>query len=181
LPSWFEVDLQGSFIIDGIRIVELTKALKDFKFQVWDPELAMGVGGWSDVLNVTGNPATPLTTYKTFAPVTTTKVRLYIAAHNSLDYMKLSELEVYGFTATTLGVGVQQFKKKPFTLYPNPVTNGVLNITGNEEVQSVDVYNLLGAKMNTPFEKGPLVVKDLTPGIYFLSVNKKYSFKFIKK
>jgi hypothetical protein len=95
--------------------------------------------------------------------------------------MKLSELEVYGFTATTLGVGVQQFKKKPFTLYPNPVTNGVLNITGNEEVQSVDVYNLLGAKMNTPFEKGPLVVKDLTPGIYFLSVNKKYSFKFIKK
>lgn len=179
LPAWFEVDLQGSFTIDGIRIVELTKALKDFKFQVWDPTLAMGAGGWSDVLNVTGNPATPLATYKTFPPVTTTKVRLYITAHNSLDYMKLSELEVYGVVASTLGI--QNFEKQVFAIYPNPVSEGVLNISGNQEVQTVDVYTILGTKVNASFKNGQLFVTILTPGIYFLKINNKYSYKFIKK
>lgn len=179
LPAWFEVDLQGSFTIDGIRIVELTKALKDFKFQVWDPSLAMGAGGWSDVLNVTGNPASPLTTYKTFSPVTTTKVRLYVTAHNSIDYMKLSELEVYGVVASTLGN--QDFEKQAFVMYPNPVTEGILNISGEQEVQSVDVYNILGAKMNIRHENAQVNVSDLASGVYFLKVNNKYSFRFIKK
>jgi len=178
LPAWFEVDLQGSFTINGIRIVELTKALKDFKFQVWDPTLAMGLGGWSDVITVTGNPATPLTTYKTFTPVIATKVRLYISAHNSLDYIKLSELEVYGVVSSTLGN--PKFEKQAFAIYPNPVKNGVLNITGNEEIQYVDVYSILGNKINILFVNNELQISDLASGVYFLRVNNKYSFKFIK-
>ena len=180
LPAWFEVDLQGSFTIDSFRIIEATKALKDFKFQVWDPALALGAGDWSSVLTVTGNPATPVTTYKTFTPVTTTKVRLYITGHNSLDYMKLLEFEVYGVASATLGV--TQFEKyQPFTVYPNPVVNGILNITGEQEIQSVDVYTILGTKMNTPFENNQLLVTNLSAGVYFLKINNKYSFKFIKK
>ena len=180
LPAWLEVDLQGSFTIDSFRIFESSKALKDFNFEVWDTTLNSGAGGWISVLTVVGNPATPLTTYKTFAPVTTTKVRLNITAHNSTNYLRLFELEVYGFAATTLGN--QKFEKQqPFTIYPNPVTNGVLNISGEQEVKTVDVYNILGAKINTPFENGQLQVNDLSPGVYFLRVNKKYSFKFIKK
>jgi hypothetical protein len=178
LPAWFEVDLQGSFTINGIRIVELTKALKDFKFQVWDPTLAMGLGGWSDVITVTGNPATPLTTYKTFTPITATKVRLYISAHNSLDYIKLSELEVYGVVSSTLGN--PKFEKQAFAIYPNPIKNGVLNITGNEEIQYVDVYSILGNKINILFVNNELQISDLASGVYFLRVNNKYSFKFIK-
>lgn len=179
LPAWLEVDLQGSFTIDGIRIIEATNALKNFRFEVWDATLNSGSGGWTSALTVTGNPATPLTTYKTFAPVTTTKVRLYITGHNSTDYLRLFELEVYGVASSTLGV--KQFdNKQPFTIYPNPVTNGVLNISSDQEVESVAVYNILGAKINTPFENGQLLVSDLAPGVYFLRVNNKYSFKFIK-
>lgn len=179
LPAWLEVDLQGSFTIDGIRIIEETKALKNFRFEVWDTTLNSGSGGWSSVLNVINNPPTPLTTYKTFSPVTTTKVRLYVTGHNSLDYLKVFELEVYGVSASTLSV--QQFEKRQFTLYPNPVTNGILNISGEQEVESVDVYNIIGAKINTRYEKNQLQVADLAPGIYFLRINNKYSFKFIKK
>ena len=179
-PAWLEIDLQGSFTIDAIRIIEETNALKNFKFEVWDPTLLSGTGDWTSVLTVTNNPASPVTTYKTFTPVTTTKVRLSITAHNSLDYLKLFELEVYGLPATTLGM--QQFdKQQPFTIYPNPVTNGVLNISGEQEVESVTVYNILGAKIKTPYENGQLQVSNLTAGVYFLRVNDKYSFKFIKK
>ncbi|WP_310378824.1 glycosyl hydrolase [Flavobacterium sp.] len=180
LPAWLEVDLQGSFTIDSFRIIEATKALKNFRFEVWDAALASGSGAWSNVLTVTGNPATPVTTYKTFTPVTTTKVRLYITGHNSLDYMKLLEFEVYGVASATLGV--TQFEKNlPFTVYPNPVVNGILNITGNQEVKTVVVYTISGDKINTHFERGQLQVNDLATGVYFLRVNNKYSFKFIKK
>jgi hypothetical protein len=179
LPAWLEVDLQGSFTIDSFAIIEATSALKNFRFEVWDTTLNSGTGGWVTALTVTNNPATPLTTYKTFSPVTTSKVRLYITGHNSLDYLKIFELEVYGLSASVLGV--QKFEKQAFTLYPNPVTNGVLNISGDQEVQSVHVYTVLGAKINVPFENEKLFIDDLVPGVYFLRVNKKYSIKFIKK
>jgi hypothetical protein len=178
LPAWIEVDLQGSYTIDSFRITEFSKAMKNFSFDVWDPTLNSGAGGWTSVVTVTGNPGTPLTIYKTFAPVTTTKVRLNITAHNSTTLIRLFELEVFGYLSENLGV--KQYEKQPFTLYPNPVTKGVLNIGGDQEVQSVDVYTILGTKINAPFENGQLQVEDLTPGVYFLRVNKKYSFKFIK-
>jgi hypothetical protein len=95
--------------------------------------------------------------------------------------LRLFELEVYGYAATAT-LATQQFEKKQsFIVYPNPVIDGVLNISGEQEVESVAVYNILGAKINTPYEKGQLRVNDLTPGVYFLRVNNIQSFKFIKK
>ncbi len=96
LPAWIEVDLQGSFTINGFRIIEETNALKNFQFEVWDKTLNAGTGGWASALTVTNNPSTPLTTYKTFTAVTTSKVRLYITAHNNTTYLRMFELEVYG-------------------------------------------------------------------------------------
>ena len=104
LPAWIEVDLQGTYTIDSFRITEFSKALKNFSFEVWDATLNSGAGGWSSVVTETNNPATPLITYKTFTPVTTTKVRLYVNEHNSTNLMRLFELEVYGFASETLGV-----------------------------------------------------------------------------
>lgn len=96
LPAWLQVDLLGSYTINSFRLIEETNALKDFTFQVWDATLNSGAGGWTTVLNVANNPATPLSTYKTFTPVTTTKVRLNITGHNDLSFMRVFELEVYG-------------------------------------------------------------------------------------
>jgi Glycosyl hydrolase catalytic core/Secretion system C-terminal sorting domain/F5/8 type C domain len=179
LPAWFEVDLQGSFTIDSFRIIETARTVKDFNFQVWDAALNSGAGGWANALTVTGNPQTPLTTYKTITPVTTTKVRLFITAHNVATNMRLSELEIYGYPEATLGV--PKYEKQAFTIYPNPATEGILNISGEQEVQSVDVYDILGAKMNVRLENSQVQVSNLASGVYFLRVNNKYSFKFIKK
>lgn len=179
LPAWFEVDLQGTYTVDSFRIIESSRAMKDFIFQVWDGSLNFGAGGWAEALAVTGNPATPLTTYKNITPVTTTKVRLYITAHNSTSFLRMFELEVYGKQVATLAV--PQYQKQEFTIYPNPVSNDLLNISGDKEINSVDVYNILGAKINARYENNQVEVSNLTPGVYFLRVNNKYSFKFIKK
>ena len=179
LPAWIEVDLQGTYIVDSFRIIEASKAMKDFRFEYWDATLNSGAGGWSTALTVTGNPASPLTTSKTFAPITTTKVRLYVTAHNSTNYLRIIELEVYGKLVETLAVN--KFVKQEFSIYPNPVANGVLNISGEQPIDSVEVYNLLGAKMNTRFENGQLQVDNLTSGVYFLRINNRNSYKFIKK
>ena len=179
LPAWIEVDLQGSFTIDSFRIFETSSTVKDFNFQVWDATLNSGAGDWSNALTVTGNPASPLTTYKTINPVTTTKIRLFITAHNSTTLVRIFELEVYGKQVATLAV--PQYEKQSFTIYPNPVTNDLLNISGEQEVQSVAVYNILGAKINARYENNQVQVSNLAPGVYFLRINNKYSFKFIKK
>ncbi len=179
LPAWLEVDLKGSFTIDSFRIIEFAKAAKNFSFDVWDATLNSGAGGWTSVFTVTDNPATPLTYYKSFTPVTTTKVRLYVTEHNSTSLLRLFELEVFGYISENLTT--KQFEKHPFSIYPNPVTNGILNISGDQEVKSVDVYTILGTKMNTPFENGQLKVTNLSAGVYFLKINNKFSIKFIKK
>ena len=179
LPAWFEVDLQGSFTIDSFRITEFFRAVKNYSFDVWDPTLNSGSGGWKSVFNITNNPATPLSSYNSFSPVTTTKVRLFINEHNSTNLMRLFELEVYGYTAQTLGV--KKYEKQPFSIYPNPVSNDILNISNEQEVELVDVYNLTGAKIETPYEKGKLLISKLPTAVYFLKINNKFSIKFIKE
>ena len=142
LPAWIDVDLQGSYTIDSFRIIEALRAVKDFKFEVWDGSLNSGAGGWSTALNVIGNPSSPLTTFKNITPVTTTKVRVYVTAHNSSSNIRMYELEVFGKLSETLDI--KQFVKESFSLHPNPATNGIINILGDEEVNSVIVYNTIG-------------------------------------
>jgi hypothetical protein len=179
LPAWIEVDLQGSFTIDSFRIFESSSALKDFNFQVWDTTLNAGVGGWSNALTVTGNPASPLTTYKTINPVTTTKVRLFITAHNSTTLLRMFELEVYGILATKLTT--KQYDKPAFALFPNPVVDGILTIIGGTEIESVAVFDIRGAKVSVPYDNRQLSVHNLAKGVYFLKINNKNTIKFIKQ
>lgn len=106
LPAWIEIDLQGSFLVESFRITENTNTVKNFIFQVWDAALNSGAGGWADALTVTNNPAlTPLITFRSITPVNTTKVRLYVTAHNATDRMRLFELEVYGTPSVPFWTG----------------------------------------------------------------------------
>jgi hypothetical protein len=179
LPAWLKVDLQGTFTIESFKITEFFRALKNFSFDVWDTSLNAGSGGWKSVVAETANPATPLTTVRTFTPVTTTKVRLNINEHNSSSSIRLFELEVFGYVSENLGLN--QYKKQPFAIYPNPVSKGELTINGEQEVKSVAVYSILGTKMNVSFENGKVSVGKLASGIYFIKINNEHTIKFLIK
>ncbi len=73
-----------------------------------------------------------------------------------------------------------------FALYPNP-TSDILNIQGIENIQQLEIYSVLGSKIQIPLDasSNTLNVSSLKNGVYFLKVtddqNRSAIRKFIKK
>lgn len=82
-------------------------------------------------------------------------------------------------------LGITEYSPQ-IAVYPNPVTT-VLNISANEPVKSVTVYNLLGQKVmsSSHFEATlQLDISGLPAGLYFMEITTetaKQTFKVIKK
>ncbi|WP_055447585.1 T9SS type A sorting domain-containing protein [Lacinutrix mariniflava] len=70
------------------------------------------------------------------------------------------------FTITTLST--QNFEKTTFSMYPNPTSNGFVNIkTSNNEATQVAVYDILGKQViNTTLSAQRLNVSSLKAGVY---------------
>jgi hypothetical protein len=87
---WIEVDLQGSFSINGFRMwrdqSNATQKMKQFSLQAWIND------EWADIFSEDNNEAAEY--YKEFENVTTGKVRLYIPPYND-NRTRLIEIEVY--------------------------------------------------------------------------------------
>ncbi|GHT24820.1 hypothetical protein FACS189430_10440 [Bacteroidia bacterium] len=91
---WIEIDLQGTFSINELRLWRESNAAQQmpmFSLQVPD-----GVGSWMDVVTETTN--TELTYSTTFVSVTTDKVRWYVPSYPN-NRVRLFEIEVYGIIA----------------------------------------------------------------------------------
>jgi hypothetical protein len=87
----------------------------------------------------------------------------------------------YEFGSTTLGINNYSFDD--FSIYPNP-TSGLLNIAGNENINSVTVYSVLGKLVLTAQSK-TIDVSQLKSGIYLMYIEDKLGNinikRFIKK
>lgn len=61
---------------------------------------------------------------------------------------------------------------KGFRLYPNPVSNGVINITTfSNDKKTIQVYNVLGKQLiNRKIKTNRLTITSLKPGVYILKV-----------
>jgi len=71
---------------------------------------------------------------------------------------------------------------KGFELYPNPVKN-VFNITTQEQIKEVDVYNLLGQLLKQQEVNNDEItvnVKELSAGIYFVKIKTDKTLKSVK-
>lgn len=54
-------------------------------------------------------------------------------------------------------------------IYPNPITNGVLNFESNEAIDTITIYDATGKQLSdNKISSTVLNVATLTPGIYFL-------------
>ncbi|MCF8390690.1 MAG: Ig-like domain-containing protein [Bacteroidales bacterium] len=75
-------------------------------------------------------------------------------------------------------VGISDFNAKGFSLYPNPVSGGVLNLklSDTNKATSIELYNMLGALVHTELVDNRSIVRintnDLfSKGVYFVKVN----------
>jgi hypothetical protein len=69
-------------------------------------------------------------------------------------------------------LGVQENEIAGLQVYPNPVTNGILNITtDNNDTKSVILFDVLGKQViNTTVTDQPINVASLNRGVYFVKI-----------
>lgn len=100
------------------------------------------------------------------------------------DFIELDRVLIYrGEDATA---SVKDLKQFNFNFYPNPTKNEV-KLSANDEIKSVEVYNLLGQsvinkKLNMKEPK--IDVSDLSKGVYIMKVTigeSLGSYKFVKE
>lgn len=174
-PATLEIDLKDFYLVDELVMYcgyqGYNSPITNFQFQYWDGTK------WVDVISETTNT---LGVYKkTFTEVKTNKLRLNVNATDG-NIVRLYEIEVYGKEFNALGTTENSFFKNKFTLYPNPTTN-LLHISGNDEVEYLDIFDLNGRKLITTKGVNTIDVSQLSAGVYFINVNNKEAFKFVKK
>lgn len=69
------------------------------------------------------------------------------------------------------------------TMYPNPVSNGVLNITGNSRVKLIEVYDITGKKVlqSNRLENNQLNIESINNGIYLVRLTTDTDRAIVKK
>ena len=82
------------------------------------------------------------------------------------------------------GLGTDETKVNKFSIYPNPVKNNTLYVTGKniEKIKRVEIYNVNGILVQViekPFNnKNYITLKNATKGMYFLKFDNN-SYKFV--
>lgn len=118
--------------------------------------------------------------YEFAAPTTQAKFAL-LASDGTVD-----DLQDYDFfvdsVAFSSNLATDDFDKNSFTAYPNPVKD-VLNVSFNQNISNLTVYNLLGQQvlfMNMNASKGQVDMSALATGTYLVKVNTENGLKTIK-
>ena len=76
------------------------------------------------------------------------------------------------FTWTAPTLSTENFETTEFTVYPNPASNGFVNITtASNEAINVSVFDVLGKKVLSQTINNRLNVSTLKSGVYILNLN----------
>ncbi|WP_310378835.1 glycosyl hydrolase [Flavobacterium sp.] len=173
LPAYIEIDLNGTFLISQLKFYSgyqgYNSPITSFVFQYWN------VDRWEDLVTETSNIISSYS--KNFAEVRTNKVRLNVNSTTS-GVARFYEIEIYGRVASTLGI--DELSSNKFTIYPNPTSN-ILHISGINEVDFLEILDLNGKQLIKKTSANSVDISNLSKGVYFLKLNNKEIFKFIKK
>ncbi|SHF91549.1 Por secretion system C-terminal sorting domain-containing protein [Mariniphaga anaerophila] len=158
-PHWIEVDFGEEYAINSMAFFVghsgYNKPIANFEFQRWDGS------EWVKIFDETGNEQAEYS--KTYEPIKTSKVRLYMTAGN--NPVRMFEIEVYGSEVVT-GIHEHRFERS-FKVFPNPASDQ-LNVE-LEQFKSVSVYSLSGLELITS-EVKTINLAGFSKGVYIVKV-----------
>jgi len=119
-------------------------------------------------------PATSLVTASRTGTIKPDRLRLTQQSSAATPYLIIDEIRAatnwIQATGGTLGLSKSEIAE--LKVYPNPVTNGTLNISSaNNSEKQVSIYNILGQQVfKTKTNSGPINVSNLNEGGYILKI-----------
>ena len=186
-PGFITYDLGGSFDLTLVDFASTSG--KTYEFQIWvsttGTDDADFVNAFPDTGNTNGNLTSNSTgEFKSFELPTAiedvkyVKIIGYGQPARPSDWNTITEIEFY---KSDTSLSSNDFNTESnFTIYPNPVTNGILNIyTIINESYSVSIFDLSGKlllKKSNINSTQEINVSSLSKGIYFIETvigNKK--------
>lgn len=81
---------------------------------------------------------------------------------------------------TGLATSDVQLNIKPIGIYPNP-TNGILNIKADSTIETVNITNVVGQKINVQFSGNQINMQGLPNGVYIVELKLKNGHTISKK
>lgn len=171
LPEWIEIDLNGSFTIDRVRLFISTYG-DDGPFEAFNFEYYDG-SQWNELFSKTDNTNDYFET--TFEAVVATKVRLNITGGPKT--VRLHEIEVFGQKNDNASITVNAISS--YQIFPNPVVD-FIQIKGLEKATTIEIYDISGKQVLTSETDNRIDVTHLLPGIYFVNIENETVLQFIK-
>jgi hypothetical protein len=123
--------------------------------------------------------------YPDFGPFNASTTYCYRIRLDTMDYTHSTDCYFNGYTDTLCvlftGVSESGFSNPAVTVYPDPTDGGFL-ITSNSNINKIDLYNMLGEKLNQFIVSNvsyQINLENQSAGVYLLRVN--INDKFISK
>ncbi len=66
-------------------------------------------------------------------------------------------------------LGTEDNNKQSAILYPNP-TNNKVSISSETEIETIEVYNILGERLTTNIQKNTVDLSNFNSGVYFITI-----------
>jgi len=152
----------------------------------WDAKIAVYTGtcGTFTCIVEANNGSVGNTEVDTFTSVSGTTYYINIGhPSGSSDFAE----GAFGLEITATGLSIDDLVSKGFSYYPNPVRDE-LKMSANEDIKSVNVYNMIGQEVKrialSNVSSYKLDMSDLSKGVYFITAKIGEStgtFKVIKK
>ncbi len=145
-PQWIRIDLQSAYNITGARIFWEAAAAKNFEIQV-----SNNATTWTRVFSTTGGDGG---TDNFSFTATARYIRMLSTARTTQYGNSIFEFEVFG----TLQTGIDDLPAvNTFSVYPNPATGGIVNISFSSDWAGGD------ALMSISSLSGQLICSEIIP------------------
>jgi hypothetical protein len=181
-PQWIRIDLQSAYNITGARIFWEAAAAKNFEIQV-----SNNATTWTRVFSTTsGDGGTDNFSFT----ATARYIRMLSTARTTQYGNSIYEFEVFG----TLQTGIKdQPAEETFSVYPNPASGGIVNISFSSDwagedailsVSSISGQLICSDRIHMLHEGTGYILfpinDQMSSGIYILTVSSKRGIKHTK-